>query len=109
MKVTARKQFKAHIDDRGRIAQLNRILERFHTEEGFEEYTGENGGIGLSVGLDDASVWFDPYTWDLFEQFLKENICHIIEEEELDKFPYYADMRDRYAADLVKSAGEFTY
>ena len=100
-------QFHAKMTERDQIRAFNRILDRFYTDEGMEEYI--DMGFSLQVGTKSASTFVDPYTWDMLEHFIKETVCHIIEDYELDKYPYYAEMRDRYAADIYEKPHSFTY
>jgi len=100
-------QFHAKKTTRDMIRDLNRILDKFATDDGMEEYI--EMGFSLQVGTESGSTWVDPYTWDMIENFVKETVCHIIEDDELDKFPYYAEMRDRYAADIGEKPHSFTY
>ena len=100
-------QFHANKTTRDEIRDFNRILERFATEDGFDEYV--NMGFSLQVGTDSAHTYVCPFTWDLLENFIMTTVCHLIETDELDKFPYYAEMRDRYAAALGMEANSFDY
>lgn len=88
------------------IRQLDGILRRFVTEEGFDEYVDLNS-IRIGVGEDDAEVHFSPRTWEAAERFIMTIICYLIESEGLDEFPYYRDMADRYAAALGEERGSF--
>ncbi len=89
-----------------KIRQLDGILRRFATEAGFDEYI-ELNSIRIGVGEDDAEVHFSPRTWEAAEQFIMTVICHLIESEGLDRFPYYGEMADRYAAALGEERGSF--
>ncbi len=100
-------QFHARKTERDKIRDLNRIIDKFYTDEGMDEYL--DMGFSLQVGTESGGTYVDPYTWDMVEQFVKETVCHIIEDYELDKFPYYAEMRDRYAADIGEQPHTFTY
>ena len=91
---------------RDTIAALNRIIDRFGTEDGFEDYI-EQDTIKLTVGKDEAAVFFSPQTWEAAEYFIKYCVCHLIESDELDSFPYYKNMADKYAADLKIERGSF--
>ena len=99
-------QFHAQMTVRDQIRAFNRILERFATDEGMDEYI--DMGLSLQVGTESAHAFVDPYSWDMVESFIMEMVCHIIEDCELDKFPYYAEMRDRYAAALGEQPHSFT-
>ena len=92
---------------RMQIKQMQDILNKFATEDGFDEFCGLNS-IRLGIGKeDDIDLYFGPRTWEAAEQFLMFCICHLIESEELDKFPYYEEMADRYAAALNMERGTF--
>lgn len=88
------------------IAAMQKILDRFATEEGFEEYCEKNT-IKLTVGTDEVDLYFGPRTWEAAEQFLMFCICHYIESEGLDKYPMYDEMLTRYAAALGEERGNF--
>lgn len=88
------------------IAAMQKILDRFATEEGFEEYCEKNT-VKLTVGSDEVDLYFGPRTWDAAEQFLMFCICHLIESEGLDKYPMYGEMLTRYAAALGEERGTF--
>ena len=88
------------------IKQFNRILDKFATEDGFDEFC-ELDTIEISVGQDSASTYFAPQTWEATEKFIMYIICHLIESNELDKFPYYDDMIERYSKALGIKRGNF--
>lgn len=89
------------------IAQMNRILDKFSTEEGFEEFV-ELNSIRLGIGKeDDIDLYFSPRTWEAAERFLMFCICHLIESDGLEEFPLYDEMLTRYAAALGMERGEF--
>ena len=88
------------------IAAMKGILDKFATEDGFEEYC-DMDMLKLTVGDDVAKTYFSPRTWEAAERFLMFCICHLIESEGLDEFPYYREMADRYAAALGEERGNF--
>lgn len=88
------------------IAALNGILSKIGTEDGFEEYCDKDR-IAITVGDDTVDLYFAPRTWDAAEQFIMFCICHLIESDGLDEFPYYKEMADRYAAALGEERGTF--
>ena len=92
---------------RMQIKQMQSILDKFATQEGFDEFCDANS-IRLGVGKeDDIDLYFAPATWEAAEQFLMFCICHLIESEPLDEIPYYRELRDRYAAALGIEPGNF--
>ena len=92
---------------REQIKQMKHILDKFVTEDGFNEYCDHNS-IRIGVGAEeDVDLYFAPRTWEAAEQFLMFCICHLIETYELDKFPYYSELLDRYASALGIERGEF--
>jgi hypothetical protein len=88
------------------IAAMQKILDKFATEDGFEEYCDKNS-IKLSVGGDEVDLYFAPRTWEAAEQFLMFCICHLIESDGLDEYPIYDEMLTRYAAALGEERGSF--
>lgn len=88
------------------IAAMQRILDRFATDDGFDEYC-EKDTVKLTVGTDEVDLYFGPRTWEAAERFLMFCICHYIESDELDKYPMYKEMADRYAAALGEERGTF--
>ena len=91
---------------RFQIKQYLDIIHKFNTEDGFEEYINDNR-ITLSVGSDETEIFFDPRTWDAAEWFCKFTICHLIEMNQLDEFPYYQHILWNYSHDLDMDIGTF--
>lgn len=92
---------------RMQIRQMQNILDKFATEDGFEEFSDANS-IRLGVGNeDDIDLYFAPRTWEAAEEFLMFCICHLIESDGLEQYPYYAELLDRYSAALNIERGNF--
>ena len=105
-KIKTRKRFKSCPDSRDRIAKMQKILDKFATEDGFDEYC-EKDSITIRIGDDAAETYFCPRTWEAAFQFIAYCICHLIVQEELDKFPMYADLLARYSAALNMERDEW--
>lgn len=107
-----RKKIKAHVNGYDsmsafQIDALNGILEKFCTEDGFEDFCEKNSVI-IQVGSDRVDLGFDPRTWEAAERFIWYAVCHLIESSDsLDKIPTYKKMADRYAAALGEERGTF--
>lgn len=105
-KIKARLPFRNTFDARGRIRQINRILDKFATEDGFTEYVNSDF-INLSIGGDSISVGFTPMTWSLAERFLLACVCNEIMDYGLAEYPYYCKMVNEYAAACGAEPQEF--
>lgn len=63
--------------------------------------------ISLDVGDHTLPLYVSPETWDFMEEFVKKNICHMIQSCELDKYLYYRQMFEKYAKEL--GTNDFVY
>lgn len=90
------------------VKQFQDILDRFYTEEGFDEFC-ELNTVEIMVGSAEysASTYFCPETWETIETAIETIICHIIEANELDKYPYYERLIEKYSKKLGVSRGSF--
>ena len=91
---------------RFRIWELNHFIQRFASEDGFDEYC-EWGRIGLQIGTDSADIDFNPRTWEAAYSFIQFCVCNIIVDYELDKYPYYKEMLAKYSKELNLDESEF--
>ena len=94
---------------RFQIAEMLDILNKFQTEEGFEEYC-END-ITINLGEEDsAHMPFCPRSWDGVWFFLHYSICHLIVDSELDtRFPYYAELLEQMRSELEADHKQHNY
>ena len=93
-------------DARFQVKQCVDILEKFATEDGFDEYC-EWDTIGITVGTDCIDTCFSPRTWDAAEYALMFIACHFIVSYELDKFPYYDELLGQYSHRLGLDVSAF--
>lgn len=86
-------------DARWKIKRLNNMLNNFFLNDDLnQEYI--DFGIHFGVGTETEEITFLPYTWDVFTDTAKRFICNIIVEEDLEKYPFYANMLEQYSKDL---------
>lgn len=85
-------------DARRTIRDLLAVLDGFNDETD-GGYIARDA-IRISIGNRTAETYFCPTTWDYAETFLKYNIGFLITECELDKYPYYAKILDRFQAEM---------
>lgn len=104
--VTVKKEDPYLSDLRATVAKLQGILDFFATDEGFEDFA-EQDSIRIGVGTHEVDLYFSPQTWEAAERFIMHCICHLIEVDALDKFPYYNDLANKYAAALGEERGSF--
>ena len=85
-------------DARRTVRDLLAVLDGFNDETD-GGYIARNA-IRISIGNRTAETYFCPTTWDYAETFLKYNIGFLITEYELDEFPYYADILERFQKEM---------
>ena len=90
------------------IKRFKAILDHFYSEDGFDEFCDLNT-VQIMVGSAEysAETYVAPDTWETIVTALTTLICHLIEVNELDKFPYYERMIDKYSAQLNIKRGNF--
>lgn len=92
---------------RKEIASFKAILDKFYTDEGFDEFMDRNT-VEVRVGDDSAKTYFAPRTWEAVEAFCMFTICHLIEDNDLEVFPYYDELLSAYSKNLNIERGNFT-
>ena len=93
---------------RYQIKQFTDILDHFYTDEGFDEFCNLDT-IQIMIGSAEhtAETYLCPETWEAIYDAITIIICHLIEANELDKYPYYDRMIDRFSKELGVSRGNF--
>lgn len=93
---------------RWQIKRLKAIIDRFRTDDGFDEFCNLNT-IGIYVGSAEysAETYFCPETWEAVHDAILYIICHLIEVNELDRFPYYEQLISEYSGILHVDRGNF--
>lgn len=89
------------------LSVLHYSLDEYFDKDAEENYRLANQ-IDITICGRTAKInYFCPNTWEYAEQFLKQNIGFLIVSTELNKFPYYANLAEKFAKDLGCEVEDF--
>ena len=91
---------------RKEVADILGIVDASHEE--WERFI-ELDNVSFEVGHKKINLWLSPETWDIVRFALMRSACFIIEQENLDKFPYYDKLIDGWSKELGEERGNFCY